>query len=256
MALKENFTTEALPSDINLTSFAPKKELNPKFWIHGKLNSRIRLKLLDLADNFMDSISMNWVEPIDIVFTGSLANYNWSKYSDIDLHIIIDYNNVYKDKNILLDFFKAKKDEWNNDHKQLTIYGFPVEIFVQDVEEFNVSSGIYSLEKDEWVKEPIILSDSINNKDEIKRISAMIITKVDDLEEKINGTDDEHKLKKYNQTLTRIIKRLKEVRRDGLKGVGEMSTGNIIYKVIRRSGYLKKLFDLKNFSYDKINTLP
>ena len=27
----------------------------------------------------------------DVIFTGSLANYNWSEYSDIDLHVVCDF---------------------------------------------------------------------------------------------------------------------------------------------------------------------
>ena len=83
------------PDDVDLSSFNIKKHLNPKFWDDGHLDTRIRLRLLDIADDFFYSLGVDWVEPEDVIITGSLANYNWSKkYSDIDLHILIDYEDV------------------------------------------------------------------------------------------------------------------------------------------------------------------
>ena len=40
------------PDDVDLSSFNIKKHLNPKFWDNGHLDTRIRLKLLDIADDF------------------------------------------------------------------------------------------------------------------------------------------------------------------------------------------------------------
>ena len=34
-----------------------------------------------------------------------------------------------------------------------------------------------------------------------------------------------------------------------------MSSGNIIYKIIRRTGYLDKIWDIVNSSYDKANSI-
>ena len=62
--------------DISLNSFKIKKELNPKFWPNGKLNSRVRLRLMDIADDFVKDLSVDWVKPKDVIFTGSIANYN------------------------------------------------------------------------------------------------------------------------------------------------------------------------------------
>ena len=79
--------------EIDYESFEIKDELNSNFWKDNKLDSRIRLKLLDIADDFTDFLNVDWVKPEDITMTGSLSNYNWSEdYSDIDLHIIIDYS--------------------------------------------------------------------------------------------------------------------------------------------------------------------
>ena len=130
--------------DVNLSYFKIKKELNPKFWPNGKLNSRVRLRLMDIADDFFNELAVNWVKPEDIIFTGSIANYNWSRYSDVDLHILIDFKKVYpKNQEFVDDYFKSKKENWLANHEDLKIFGYPVEISVEDSNENNPSSGRY-----------------------------------------------------------------------------------------------------------------
>ena len=134
---------EVEADDISLKSFEVQDELNPKFWINNKINSRVRLKLLDLADEFYDSLNITWVKPKDIVLTGSIANYNWSKYSDVDVHILVDYKEVWDKTEFVEDYFKSKKQLWSEEHDGLKIYGFPVEMFVEDSNNENPNSGIY-----------------------------------------------------------------------------------------------------------------
>ena len=98
----EEQLNEVEASDISLKSFEIQDKLNPKFWINNKINSRVRLKLLDLADEFIESLAVDWVKPKDIVITGSIANYNWSKYSDVDVHILIDFKEQSLFKIILI----------------------------------------------------------------------------------------------------------------------------------------------------------
>jgi hypothetical protein len=51
----------------------------------------IQKKLLEISDQFIDSLGVEFFIH-DIVLTGSLANYNWSNFSDVDLHILIDFD--------------------------------------------------------------------------------------------------------------------------------------------------------------------
>ena len=48
---------------------------------------------LEAAKLFIDKLPFE-VDVEDITLTGSLANYNWSSYSDVDLHIIIDFTDL------------------------------------------------------------------------------------------------------------------------------------------------------------------
>jgi hypothetical protein len=80
-----------------LNSFEVKNELNPKFWDKNKkLNPQVRERLLKIAQEFIDFISVPIVVE-DILFIGSLTNYGWSEYSDIDLHVSIDFNQFPKE---------------------------------------------------------------------------------------------------------------------------------------------------------------
>lgn len=243
--------------DVNLSSFKVKKELNPKFWPNGKLNSRVRLRLMDIADDFVKELAVNWVKPKDVIFTGSIANYNWSRYSDVDLHILIDFKKVYpKNQEFVDDYFKAKKENWLANHEDLKIFGYPIEISVEDSNKDNPSSGRYSLYKNKWIVEPNDFQDAVINQEFVKKRAAMFMTQIDDIEEKLNKEQDTHKCEKYGDKAYKIFDKLKKMRNEGLSSnKKEMSSGNIIYKIIRRTGYLDKIWEIINSSYDKVNSI-
>lgn len=246
---------EVEEDDINLKSFEVQDELNPKFWINGKINSRVRLKLLDLADEFYDSMNIKWVKPKDIVLTGSIANYNWSKYSDVDVHILVDYNKVWKKKEFVEDYFNSKKELWLQDHEGLKIYGFPVEMYVEDADEKNPNSGIYSLNKNKWIVKPNNFQDAKINEDFIKKRAAKIMTFIDDVQDKLRNEKDSHKLEQLSTKVKKLFNRLHKQRQESLDKNGEMGTYNIIWKVLRRTEYLDKMWDIINTIYNKINSI-
>ena len=58
-----------------------------------------------------------------------------------------------------------------------------------------------------------------------------------------------------SKEVLKIFDRLKNLRKEGLNKGGEMSSGNIIFKILRRTKYIDKIWDLINTSYDKINSI-
>lgn len=246
---------DGLNSIIN--SFNAHKTLNEKFWVNGKINSRVRLRLLDIADDFFDSMEVGWVKPKDIVLTGSIANYNWSKYSDVDLHIIIDFKEVDERVEFVKDYFDSKRKIWNNSHENLTIYGFPVELYVQDSNEEHVASGVYSLERNKWIKEPEydgFKSVSLNKQHIIRKVCE-IMKRIDGMERALEKEKDTQKISQLSDKVYALFRKLKGMRSEGLKKSGEMSEENIIFKVLRRCGYIGKLVDMKTKTYDRINMI-
>ena len=251
---------EVNSNDIDLSSFMIKNNLPPKFSVEKndeyQLSSKVRLRLLDIADDFIDELSVDWVKPKDIIFTGSLANFNWSRYSDVDIRILYDFKKIYKKPEFVDDYFKAKKEVWLKNHKKLKIYGYPIEISVEDSNENNPSSGRYSLESNRWLTEPNDFQDSSLNTAYIKKFAAKIMTEIDDIEQKINNETDTHKIELLGDKVEKIFKRLKNIRNEGLNSrQKEMSSGNIIYKLIRRMKYLDKIWKIANKAYDNINSL-
>ena len=256
--ISENLDYEVAPSEVDLSSFELEDTLEPNIWKNGELNSMVRLKLLEVADDFIETLGVRWVKPKDIILTGSICNYNWSSYSDIDMHIVFDYTEIDKKTNLVSEYFDAKKNEWNNEHYELTIYGYPIEIYVQDIDSIDVSDGVYSLEKNEWIKHPTRgkfnnLSDTDESK--VKLTASSIMTYIDDLEEKFKETDDSHILEELDEEINELLDKLKKIRNNGLEKDGEMSLGNIVYKELRREEYLDKLWNLKTKIYDRLNSI-
>lgn len=255
--LSENNYNEVNASDISLSTFKPQDELNPKFWVNKLLNSRVRLRLLDIADNFIDELEIDWVKPYDIILTGSLTNYNWSKYSDIDLHIIYKFDEIDEKVNLVKDYLDSKRKLWNDKHDNLKIYGYPIEIYVQDKNEIHKSSGVYSLERNEWIIEP--------NKDNIKPIqldkffikekAAKIMNSIDVLCNKYNDNLNDYELNIIGKEAKNVFKKIKYIRKHDLSINGEMSNGNLIYKILRRSGYIDKIVNIITKTYDLIKSI-
>ena len=260
--LKENIESEIVnPEDVDLSSFNIKKNLNPKFWKNGVLDSRIRMKLLDIADDFIEFLGVDWAKPEDITMTGSLANFNWDEnYSDIDLHIIMDYSDVDERTDFVSNYFYSQKKLWNEEHSDITIMGFPVEVFVQDVNERHDSSGVYSLEKNKWLIEPERekLASSKVNKAFIKDKVSEYMNKIDKLEYLLNKSkDDEYRLRRVMEKSDNLFDKIKGERKIGFERSGgkEINNYNIVFKALRRNGYIEKLVDVKSIAYDKLNSL-
>jgi predicted nucleotidyltransferase len=140
-----------------LKSFEPKDELNPKIWEKTgdeyKIRDEVRQKLLETSNIFIDFLGVD-VVITDIIMIGSLVNYNWSKYSDIDLHIVVNFNQFPENsKDLYLEFFDLKKVIFNQKHN-IKMFGYDVECFVQKEDETTFSSGIYSILYDMWMNEP------------------------------------------------------------------------------------------------------
>ena len=248
---------EVEANEIDIKPFKVKDKLNPDlFNDEGQLNSQIRMRLLDIADDFVKSLEVKWVKPSDIVLTGSIANYNWSKYSDVDIHIIYNFNDVYKKTEFVKDYFNSKRDIWNNTHEGLTIKGLPVEMSVEDTSNPAKSTGVYSLEKNKWIKGPENMNDSELNKEYIKDFCAKQMTKFDELFDEIDNETDRKKLEILSNKVETLYEKLKNMRGEALKSKEkEMATGNIIWKVIKHQGYIEQAWEYINKVYDRRNTI-
>ena len=229
-----------------IKSFFSKDNLNSKIWDENmQLRTEVREKLLQTANEFIDFIGVPLLIE-DVIFTGSLANYNWSEYSDIDLHVVCDFIQ-FSDTELSLyeELFKVKKTIFNTNH-DIKIFGYEVELYVQNATEAHFSSGVYSVLYDEWDVKPEKEDSNIDTKilkSKINHWKSQIDTVVDNATEKDIDEAREY-IKKFKE-------KLKKYRSSGLKKEGEYSYENLVFKYLRRSDYLEKLFNLENNLLDK-----
>jgi len=228
----------------------PKDELNPELWDENKkLRDDVRERLLDIAEKFIKPTLGADAVIKDITFTGSLANYNYSDLSDIDLHIIIDFADINKDKEMVRKYFNAVKALWNSLH-DIRIKGFEVEAYVQGADEPHTSTGVYSVQDDNWLKEPTqteaeIDEDSISNKSD---------SLIDQIEQALKLMEEDSPKAALDRAVS-LMEKIKKLRKAGLETNGEYSVENLAFKTLRNTGYLKKLSDLKREAYDKLMSL-
>ena len=229
-----------------IKSFNVKKELNPKFWNDNKkLNPEVRERLLEIAEEFIGFLKVPVVVD-DILFIGSLTNYGWSDYSDIDLHISLDFNQFPKDNlNLYEELFNVKKVIFNSNH-DITIFGYDVELYVEDSNKGSYSNGVYSVLHDKWKIEP--------KKENVSIDKEVLRKKVKNWTSKIDTIIDNSDVENYEESIELLDKlkdKLGEYRTSGLKNKGEFSYENLVYKYLRRSGHLDKLRNFKNEILDK-----
>lgn len=241
------------PSQINLKSFEYKKSLNPKIWIDNKLNPKVRTQLIKIAKEFIKSTDIKFI-PVDIIIVGSIASYNWSKYSDIDLHIYCDFSTINNDKELIKKYFDSKKNDWNNTHGDITIYGYDVELYVQDINEVNASNGVYSVKNNYWIKFPTYQHMQLK-KDDIKQLAVNYIKKIDYYVNKFEDIDNIKQFLLLKSKCDYLYQLIKDGRKTSLEKEGEQATENIVFKVLRRSGHLQLLWNLRNKIFDKINSI-
>jgi len=239
------------PNTQIIKSFKIQDELNPEIWfLDGdvyKMKPEIRSALLEVVEDYSDFTKLE-LDVEDITLTGSLSNFNWSKFSDVDLHIIIDFpggpNSLFKK------YLDSRRIIWNS-LRDVTIKGFDVEVYAQDSSEPHFASGVYSILYNDWIVEPSKAEDIIID-------TSKLLSKAKDWMEKIDMIEVDSERKEPLVVLRDIEKlknKIKKYRGSGLKDKGEYSYENLVFKFLRRNDYLKKINDVRNTLIDKTLTV-
>jgi len=226
--------------------------LSPEVWLKDgdsySMKPEIRKRLLEIANDFYEFLKLD-IPLLDITLTGSLSNYNYSQYSDFDLHLIINYDDVDADHELVEDFFNMKKTIWNNKH-DITIKDYDVEVYAQDSGEPHHSTGVYSVKNDKWEVEP--------KKEDVKVDKNEVYKKSKSWARQIDNIEKFYKKNKFDKVISLVDKlkeKLKKYRSAGLDKGGEYAIENLVFKVLRRSGYIGRLNDMKEDSYDEKMTI-
>jgi predicted nucleotidyltransferase len=229
-------------SDLKPTnSFKIKDKLNPSVWDKFEMKEEIREQLIKITNEYL-SMVYGTFEVVDIILTGSMASYNWSKYSDFDIHIKIDYKDINENDDLVNEYLKLLSKKFNREF-DLKILGYDIELFVEDItKDDSHIHGIYSILKGKWNKKP--------NLDEMKKIDikyielkASIIMEEADRIELLLNKKPKSELK---ELASKLWTKIKKGRKDGIESPeGEFSIGNLVFKYLRRNGYIEKIINLK-----------
>jgi hypothetical protein len=226
-----------------------KDDLNREIWDdNNKLYPEISEKLLRIARDFYEKLELP-AEILDITFTGSMANYNWTNKSDIDLHIIIDYAAVDENIELVRNYLMEAKSNWNRNH-EIMIKDHEVEIYVQNANEPHHSTAVYSILKNEWEIEA--------EKQNFEVSESAVRQKAEAIETNIKLIEDIYENGRYEESYgdsDRLRAKLSKYRQCGLEHGGEYSVENLVFKYLRNSGLLEVLADIKKNSYDGMMSL-
>ena len=211
--------------------------LNPKLFRGQHLHPEVELQLKTIAQDFLQEIGIHDLDVRDITISGSNAAYSYTDHSDLDLHILVNMKDLPDDE-VYREFFKAKKDLYNDSH-DITINKIPVELYIQDASEPVVSLGEYSIKDKKWLRLPTKRRANFDQN--------ATKAKYEKLLDVIEKTLESDKISKVNK----VLKKIKQYRQAGLDKGGEFGPENLAYKALRSQGYITKLYDLRDKLHSK-----
>jgi len=206
-------------------------KLNIKFWDENAIRPEVRDKLLQIGYKWAEFAKIPLEAIKDIILVGGNANYNYTRFSDLDLHLVVDKSQIADCPELLDDYLRDKKKLWALIH-DIKIYSHPVELYAQDENDpLPANQGVYSISDDQWILEPRRTEVDLSDPLLIRKVRAMV-EKIDELiENEANDSD----------VLRKLQKRIRDMRASAIQQGGEFALENLVFKEIRNRGYLDKL---------------
>ena len=202
--------------------------LNPALWTKdGELLPEVEDRLNKIVAKFQSGCLLP-LDIVDVHLVGSNASFNYNRYSDLDVHIIVNFELVDCDKEILVAAYNLQKAKFNTEY-DISIRGVNIEMYIEDINSMTASNGIYSLYEKRWIKKPVkkpYPELGLRFNDTVKNLSSKIQRVLDNFD---------------GVQITKMINMLYMMRKNGLATGGEMSVGNLIFKEIRNLGLLDDL---------------
>jgi len=227
-----------------LLSLRYHKRLNPKLWDGDVLKPEVSKKLLQIAKYWIKWAKIPVSAVTDIVLVGGNANYNYTKHSDIDLHIMYDDEKFSDCPELRDEYLKEKKQLWSLTH-DVTIFGHPVEIYAQKIsQKYPKDQGIYNIQEKKWILHPEQQKVDLKN--------PQLVQKVEDYTKKINTLIQTNA---HESFFERLKDKFKKMRASGLERGGEFSFENLLFKELRNRGLFDKMNDHLNAKSSKLLSL-
>ena len=220
---------KTLLNELRLTLRSHDK-LNPKLWKGDKMDPEVWQALNKIGSEWAEFANIPKGAIEDVIVTGGNANFNYTKYSDIDLHLVVDKDKI-KCQGLLDDYLQSKKQLWALTH-DIKVKSQPVELYAQDHRDgIKEGQGVYSLRSGKWLQEP--------TQRKVNRTDEEVVRKVKDWMDQIDTlidskSDDTEQFKKLKH-------RLKGMRASSIEKGGEYAPENLVFKELRNRGYLDKM---------------
>lgn len=209
-------------------------KLNEKIWSEdNSLLPEVKRAIKNIVTVFVDELHEKEIPLVvkDVYIVGSNANYNYTDESDLDIHIIADSSEDCNKKH-LKKMYELYKNLFNMKY-DIKIKDIDVEVYIElDSDSSRKSSGVYSIDNG-WIKEPSRFEIPEIDKAKLEKEIAKWESKYLDLIE--NDLSIE--------SINKYINDLYDMRLSDIADSGEFSIGNLVFKEIRKLGYLE---DLKN----------
>jgi cytidyltransferase-like protein len=228
-----------------LKEYKNQNTLNPVVFNGLEIKPKVKEVLLKIADEFWNSLELD-IDYDDVLLLGSSANYNWTPYSDVDLHILVDFDE-FEDPKIAKKYFDSAKSRFNDAHN-LKIKNNDIEVYVQNSKEPNASVGVYSLLNDKWLQKPQYGKMEIPDK-EIENKAKPFKSKIDKI---LRTKPTPNNYDFLTDSIKGLQDKLKKFRQIGLETGGEYSIENLAFKNLRNTGYIEKLLNYKTEIMDKV----
>jgi len=204
-----------------------------------EIKPEIRKALLRIAYDFLNFLDVK-ISFSDITLTGSMANYNYTDQSDLDLHVLFNFNSLPPGEVAMIkDLFSARRRIWNDEH-DIKIKDHDVELYTQDIDEPHHSTGVFSVLRNKWLVNPLRTNPVIDEETILKKSQDMM-NRIEYLEAIEDKTD----------SLKRLKDKIMKMRKTGLEREGEFAEENLVFKALRNSGYIGKLNDVIRNEYDR-----
>ena len=228
-------------------------DLNKSYWKNDIFDKSVRKKILKIVEDFLISSESDFnVE--DIKLTGSLANYTYNKFSDLDVHIVVDFDGINADKKLVKEALDGKRFVWNLKHN-IFIRGHEVELYFEDKnEKRSVDRAEYSILFNEWIKKPEFKPPVNVDMNEVAQKDFYITDLVNRMLQKLKESSDKKEIKLIYNKSKKLKDKIIKVRAEALQKSGEFALENLIFKKLRNNGMVEKIIDIINGSYDKFFT--
>lgn len=210
--------------------------LNQAIWDGDNLKEDVKGAIREIVQKYVeDSEILCMNDIIDIELLGSNASYNYTQYSDLDIHLVVNMEALSSDPTLVQIACNAEKALFNKAYSFM-VKGVEVELYVEDVKAATASNGIYSITKDEWIKkpEPIDIPDFIEDDEYLTILDNWMIRAK-------NALNDTSSIE-----IQQFINDLYNLRRLSIMTDGEYGKGNLVFKEIRNAGLLQELKDKVN----------